>query len=278
MKAITISLLMFLFFACDNSDKGMRFGMKSNFEDMMEMPATRQEAPQQAQINGEELSQKIIKTGRITFQSENVDVTYQSITKALAKSEAYIQHENQSKGYNRINYELTIRVPSHYYDTLFSSLATMAFRIDSKTSNSEDVTERYYDLKSRIKNKKVLEQRYIELLKKASSISDILEIEKNLNEIRTDIEKLEGQFNYLSKQISFSTINLSFYQELPYSYDSYKRKGFGIRIANALSSGWRGFLSFLVGFTTLWPFIVLVIGGIYGIIKIKAAKKRKNKV
>lgn len=269
---------MFLFFACNDTDKGIQFGMESNFEDMIEIPVTMQEAPQEAQINSEEISQKIIKTGRITFQSENVDATYQSITNALAKSEAYIEHENQSKGYNRINYELTIRVPSHQYDTLFSTLASMAFRIDSKTSNIEDVTERYYDLKSRIKNKKVLEKRYIALLKKASSISDILEIEKNLNEIRTDIEKLEGQFNYLSKQISFSTINLSFYQELPYSYDSYKRKGFGIRIANALSNGWQGFLSFLVGFTTLWPFVVLLIGGIYGFRKIKAAKKRKNKV
>jgi hypothetical protein len=82
---------------------------------------------------------------------------------------------------------LTIRVPSIVYDTLYSTFSSIAFRLDSKYSNVKDVTERYYDIKTRIKNKKALEQRYVELLKKASAIKDILEIEKNLNDVRTQI-------------------------------------------------------------------------------------------
>ena len=275
MRSTTLLLITFLFFACDNTDKGMRFGIESGSDALLEVPMTTQ-TQAQGPIDDEQITKKIIKTGSISFQSINVEETYQAIAKVLSESDAYIEHENQYKGHQRINYQLTIRVPSHQYDTLLTSLAGMAFRIDSKTSNIEDVTERYYDLKSRIRNKKVLEQRYLELLKKATSISDILEIEKNLNEVRMEIEQLQGQFNYLSKQIGFSTIRLSFYEELPYTYDTFKRKGFGIRLTNAFSSGWQGFLSFLVGFTALWPFVLLIAGGIYGFKKFRAFRKRKK--
>src|SRR5690606_37991293 len=129
---------------------------------------------------------------------------------------------------------------------------------DNRHSRIEDVTERYYDLRTRIKNKKILEQRYLALLDKATEVKDILEIENNLNQVRIEIEGLEGQFNYLSKQVRFSTINLTFYEVLPYTFDPSQREGFGARFLSALDSGWQGFLSFLVGLTTLWPFIILI--------------------
>ena len=75
---------------------------------------------------------------------------------------------------------------------------------------------------------------------------EILEIEKNLSEVRTEIESLQGQFNYLSRQVNYSTINLSFYEVLPYVNDSSQRKGFGQRILSALDNGWQSFLLFLV--------------------------------
>ena len=146
--------------------------------------------------------------------------------------------------------------------------------MDNRYSNIEDVTERYYDLKARINNKKVLEKRYLEILTQASEIKDILEIEKNLNDVRTEIENFQGQFNYLSKQVTLSTINLSFYEVLPYVYDSSNRKGFGARILGAVDKGWQNFLSFLVGLTSLWPFAILIPLGIYFFRKLKRAWKK----
>lgn len=236
--------------------------MEAGFEHIMEVPATEQTSPTQ-KTETEQITKKVVKTGGIDFQSENIGKDYQKIRAILPKYDAYIENENQSKSSLRINYNLTIRVPSIKYDSLYYSLSGLGIRLNNKYSNIEDVTARYYDLKSRIINKKALEQRYVELLKKASVIKDILEIERNLNEVRTDIERLQGQFNYLSKQVSLSTIKVSFYEILPYVYDSSQRKGFGARIFSALNNGWQAFLSFLVGITTLWPFAFLIIAGIY---------------
>src|SRR5690606_17021803 len=118
----------------------------------------------------------------------------------------------QTKSEYRVSYDLVIRVASVHYDSLFNALTSLGVRLEHKTSNVEDVTERFYDLKTRIRNQKALEDRYIELVKSATDIKDILQIEKELNEVRTSVEQLEGQFNYLSKQISLSTINLAFYE------------------------------------------------------------------
>src|SRR5690606_23832958 len=158
---------------------------------------------------------------------------------------------------------------------LFNALSHLAFRVNNKYSNIEDITERYYDLKSRINNKKALEQRYLELLNQALEVKDMLEIEKSLNGIRTEIEQLEGQFNYLSKQLTFSTIQLSIYEVLPYTYDSVQRKGFGARIINAWDKGWQGFLTFLVGFISFWPFIILAAGGTFLFKKARFKWKKK---
>src|SRR5690606_1959820 len=164
------------------------------------------------------------------------------------------------------------------YDSLFNTIAQIAFRLENKYSNVEDVTERYYDLKTRINNKQALEKRYLELLNEASEVKDMLEIEKSLNEIRTEIESMQGQFNFLSKQISLSTIQLSFYEILPYTYDSSQRKGFGARIVNALTQGWQGFLTFLVAFISFWPFLILAAGGIYILKKVRLKRDRKDSI
>jgi hypothetical protein len=124
-----------------------------------------------------------------------------------------------------------------------------------------------------LKNKKSLEERYRDLLIKAETVKDILEIERNINQVRTEIEQLEGQFRYLSQQISYSTLHVNFYELLPYQYNEHNRPGFGARLLSGLNSGWQGFLSFIVGLFSIWPFVLLGIGGI--VLVRRWRKKRK---
>lgn len=275
MKNLLLLLMFFACMGCNRPYKEMS-GDVANIAEVMELSAAMEPAPSKEVSPAKEITQKVVKTGGINFQSGNIEEDYKKIREALPRFKAYIENENQSRSTQRISYSLTIRVPANTYDTLYSSLTSLAFKLDNKYSNIEDVTERYYDLKTRIKNKQALEQRYIELLKKATAIKDILEIERNLNQVRTEIENLQGQFNYLSKQVNFSTINLAFYEVLPYVYDSSQRKGFGARILSALDDGWQGFLFFLVGLTTLWPFLIIIIGLIYLIRRLRRKWKKKK--
>jgi hypothetical protein len=221
------------------------------------------------------MTKKNIKTGGITFKSEDIDEDYQKVVALLPGYDAYVENENQTKSDQRINYELTIRVPSQQYDSLYNGLTNLAGRVEHKYTNVQDVTERYYDLQTRIKNKQALEKRYLDLLTRASELKDMLEIEKQLNEVRTEIENLQGQFNYLSQQVSLSTLQLSFYEVLPYSYDDTQRPGFGNRVLSALSNGWQGMQLFVLGLITIWPLYVLIAFGIVLFLVIRKQWKKR---
>ncbi|MCH6233796.1 DUF4349 domain-containing protein [Cognataquiflexum rubidum] len=247
--------MAFIIAACSNNPSDTVESIPVEFNEIIEAPPTAQAYPlSEKLLLSQDISQKLVRSGGINFQSEDIEKDYVKIKSMLGGLNAYLENENQNNDNYRKSYNLSIRVPSEKYDSLLNSISGIAFKVESKYSNVDDVTERYYDLQNRIQNKKELEIRYREILSKANQVKDILEIERNLNEVRTDIEMMEGQFNYLSKQIQFSSLQVQFYEELPYELNSPKKKGFWVRVFNALDNGWQVFLTVLVGLVTLWPF------------------------
>ncbi|SMD42986.1 protein of unknown function [Aquiflexum balticum DSM 16537] len=252
--------IAFIIAACSNNET-VDISSGGNSDDIMvnmdmeSVPFAKQSSTtSESELYTPDISQKLVRSGSIYFQSEGLEKDYEQIKGMLSGFSAYLESENQINDNYRKSYSLRIRVPSEKYDSLFNTISKIAFRVESKYSNVDDVTERYYDLQSRIQNKKELEIRYREILSKANQVKDILEIERNLNEVRSDIELMEGQFNYLSKEIKFSSLQVQFYEELPYELNTPKKKGFWVRIFNALDNGWQIFLSVFVGLVTLWPF------------------------
>lgn len=247
--------MAFIIAACSNNPSETVESMPVEFNEIIEAPPTGlADASSEKLLLSQDISQKLVRSGGINFQSEDIEKDYAKIKSMLGGFNAYLENENQNNDNYRKSYNLNIRVPSERYDSLLNSISGIAFKVESKYSNVDDVTERYYDLQNRIQNKKELEIRYREILSKANQVKDILEIERNLNEVRTDIEMMEGQFNFLSKQIQFSSLQVQFYEELPYELNSPKKKGFWVRVFNALDNGWQVFLTVLVGLVTLWPF------------------------
>ena len=274
-RIILLIPVLFFSISCNKANDADVEYLELADAEYIDIPATEQAALPMNFGLTEQYIKKQVKSGGIDFESEDVQLDYESIQKLLPKYGALIEHESQSNTSYRLNYELTIRVPADDYDTLMKRFQQLGKRLDNKYSNIADVTENYYDLKTRIKNKNALEVRYINLLEKASSIKDMLEIEKSLNQVRTDIERLEGQFKILSRNVSLSSIQLTFYEVLPYTYATSEGKGFGARVLTALNNGWQGLLTLLVGLTSLWPFILLFIVGVYFFRKLKWKRKGK---
>lgn len=281
MRSLFLLIPSLFFLMCEGpSGEERPMDDASGYPEFSEMTPELKSAPRAESIQAEEdataITNKNIKTGGMTFKSEDIDTDYKKIIALLPDFKAYVENENQTKSDQRIQYDLTIRVPSDRYDSLYNSLSNLAGRVEHKYTNVQDVTERYYDLKTRIRNKEALEQRYIDLLAKAVEIKDMLEIERQLNQVRTEIESLQGQFNYLSQQVSLSTLQLSFYELLPYTFDDSRRPGFGNRILSALSNGWKGLQVFVLGLVTIWPLYVLVAFGIFLFMVIRKQVNKKR--
>jgi chromosome segregation ATPase len=209
---------------------------------------------------------KIIKEGSIRFETTSVIETQKEIRKIVAELGGYIGNENSNNYEGIIEYSLTARVPEDKFNTLIDKVSSLAEKVESKNINSSDVTEEFIDVEARIKTKKELEARYKEILKKANRVDEILNIEREMGNLRAEIESLEGRMNYLKNRISLSTLNITFYEKVSAPF------GFFSKVKQALHNGWQALLWFIIILISLWPFILLILIVLFIILKFRKKK------
>jgi len=151
---------------------------------------------------------KLIKTGNLRFKTDNIKDITEMIRLATQKYHGYIALNKSHEYMHSDTHELQIKVPSKDFDNLITDITKHVEKFDDKSINTIDVSKEYIDVQARLKTRKALAKRYIELLKKTSKISEILAIENELTIQQTKIESAEGQLKYLKSQTSFATLNL----------------------------------------------------------------------
>jgi hypothetical protein len=208
---------------------------------------------------------KLIKEADLEWKTNSIDNTHQNISTLAKKFDAYIADDNQYKDDYTITNRMTIKVPANKFDAFLNALNNDVKKYDRKNIKVLDVTEEYVDVAARIKTKKELEQRYLQILQKANQVEDILSVEAQLNIVRTDIEAAEARMKVLNHQISLSVINITFYETTSAPV------GFFGKIGKSFLDGWNGILYFILGLITFWPF-VLAIGAIVYFYRKRKAK------
>ncbi|MDB5159049.1 MAG: hypothetical protein JWR50_3756 [Mucilaginibacter sp.] len=226
-----------------------------------------------ADKEAKDVSKKIIKQGDIHFETDNVAGTKKAIYAQLTKLNGYASGENETNDNesNRKEFTINAKVPAKNFDLFLINVSANAVKIDSKNISMRDVTTEYIDMTTRLSNKKKLEERYLELLKKGDKISDLLQIENKLTEIRSEIESTQGQLNYLLKQVDYSSLDITFYAK-----QNVKESGetFSYKIKSALGSGWDSLSAWFYWFIGAWP-LWLIITAVIVIFK-RWRKRRKT--
>lgn len=247
---------LLIFFSCSTTPEGAS----------VDMAYTEIAAPRTDQENTETDERKLIKEGRVVFESGNLSATRKTVFDAVEKYKGYVSSDQEYKSPGRKSNTVVIRVPAINFDTLLSDATKGVEKFDSKEINVKDVTEEFLDIQVRLKTKKELEQRYIDLLKQAQNVSEILEIEKYSGQLRTEIESIEGRLKYLQDRVSVSTLTMTFYESIPNETE------FGKKIKNGFRTGWDNLIWFFIGLINIWPFIFGLIGLIFGIKKYRKKK------
>lgn len=222
--------------------------------------------------NQNEANTKIIKTANLRFATANIDESYALVQKSAQKYKAILQNDNTGKDYYSVYRNVTLRIPKQHFDAFINDLSKGVAYFDRKEISAQDVTDQYIDIKARIKAKKTLENRYLELLAKANKVSEILEIEKELATIREEIEAKEGQLNYLQSQVSMSTVTIEMYVEN--ASGNNVTVSYGRKMGNAIKSGFNGLSTFFLGILYIWPFI-LILAIVFFIVRYIIRKKQK---
>ena len=214
---------------------------------------------------------KLIKTGSIKFESADIKKTKSHITATVNELGGYIAKDRKYDQTDRITYSLEVRVPADSFNVLLDKISKNAKHIDRKEIEVKDVTEEYIDIESRIKTKKEILERYEQLLEQATTVEEILAIEKEIGKLREELESIKGRLEYLKDRIAFSTLKVRFYQmqDTPF--------GFGSKFINALTKGWDILLTVILGITRLWAVILIVIIAIIIYRRFRKRRKEKNK-
>jgi len=170
----------------------------------------------------------------------------------------------------------TVRVPQDRFDEFLKRVATFG-KVLVQSESGTDVTQQHIDLSARLTTLKAEEVRLREFLKAAKNVEEMLAVESELSRVRGEIESLQGQLDYLDKQIAMSALTVELVRPAPVVRPAGTDWGF----ARALTNGIRGAAAVLASLITvvisLLPLIVLValIGGIW-IAIVRTRRRRRS--
>ncbi len=270
----TLSLFLFsLILACSNtSEKNTQADSEYLMMDEAEMFDRSVEISEKSSVETAQVQeQKIIKTGNLRYESHDLDETHRQINSLVKRYQGFVSSDRSGKGYDEDYRSMTIRVPSQHFQAMLDSISKGVAYFDQNEVTQRDVTEEFVDIEARLKAKRELENRYLELLKQAKTVKEMLEIERELSTIREEIEARQGRLNYLQNQVSYSTLNINIYKR---TTDRGITSSYGQKMWNAIKSGWNGISLFFLGLLHIWPFFVILLVAVFGVRKYMKSKKK----
>jgi len=265
MRVFIFILFYTLCFACGNDREyytADSTGSNYRAEEALELDGDIDlEPPRSGNPKPEEFSldkgSKIIKNGNLKFEVNKLEQSKTRIDSLLSSLDGYYENEQYNSATYRNSYSLNIRIPSANFDTFVAQLENGVGDLKSKNISTEDVTEQYVDLNIRLENNLAYLKQYQQVLQKAKSIKEILEVKEKIRKIEEEIESKSGRIKYLDDKVKYSTLNLEI-SELITSEVS-NSPNFGRRILNAFNGGVESFLTFIVALVNLWPFVLLLM-------------------
>lgn len=201
----------------------------------------------------EDWDKKIIRNATLSVEVKSYKAFNELLHTNVKQLGGYIAQEQQNQGDYKIESILTIKVPVDQFENAITQLTPAAENIIEKKITADDVTGEVVDTKSRMEAKKKVRDRYLDLLKQAKNMEEILQVQNEINDIQEQIESAAGRVDYLTHASAYSTINLSFYQVLNPGAVNNTEPSFGTRIVLSFKSGLQWFGELLVLLISLWP-------------------------
>lgn len=180
--------------------------------------------PVYSESNPADIERKLKKSGSIQLVVNNLEDGSKAVESWTKQYNGYISNSYSNETF--VSYK--VRIPAASFDNAMDTLGNIG-KVRSKNVTADDVTDQYYDLKTRLETKKVLREKYNQYLKKAENVKDMLEIERQLNNVVSEIESMEGRLRLLTNQIDYSTISVEISLKNTDNGSYYQIDGFSLK-------------------------------------------------
>ena len=230
-------------------------------------------------------ARKWIVTVNIRTETEDMDALLAQISQQIQTLNGYVENQNIYNGSTYANRRyrnatLTIRIPADQVDSFAAGVGEVS-NVVSHNKQLEDVTLSYVATESRMKALQTEEARLLELMAKAETMSDLLEIESRLTDVRYELERVTSQLRVYDNLVDYATINLSI--EEVQEYTPVAEETLWQRISTGFVSSLKGIGNFFVELFVFLlvglPYFALIGGVIFLIVWLckRSARKRRAK-
>jgi hypothetical protein len=246
-------------------------GRAANSYDDQRLGKGQPAAPAQVSLNqadqshsiAEAMDRKILRDANLTLEVETPADVQRKIS-SIAESVGGFVVTSESKqrqvenGGQQLEVNLVVRVPATQFGSALDQIRS-AGRVTAEKITGQDVTEEFIDLEARIKTQKALELQFLEIMKQAHKVEDALEVQTQIADVRTEIEKLEGRKRFLENRASLSTITVNLQSPTAIAVNT---TGFGRDIRQAVADSVdvaRAIVLFLIRFVIVMIPVFLLV-------------------
>lgn len=156
--------------------------------------------------------QMIIRTVNMTILMADVEKGALDLSNLITTYQGYVADSRLWRENNLTYASITLRVPAESLDLLLGVIRSKAVRIDSETITTEDVSQEYVDLDSRLRNLQATEKELLDLLttirEKTSNAEEVLAVYREITTIRGEIEQIQGRQQYLGRMTTLATVQV----------------------------------------------------------------------
>ena len=218
--------------------------------------------------SGEEVPEldpdKIIYSGDATLETESFEDTVEAVRKLITDCGGFVESSSLS-GSNYYSARLrtasfTLRVPSAKFTEIMSSFSGFG-NVPYSHTYTENISARYYDTAARLTAYQTQEQRLLQMMEQAETVSDLVTIEDRLTELRYQIESLQSTLNRWDRQVSYSSISLDIKEVREYTPEV--QQSYAQQLGRAFKQGLSNMVEFFKD-ALLWlleslPVLVLIL-------------------
>jgi len=216
--------------------------------------------------NTQPIEQKVIKNASLDIAVDDVDQTVDKITNETSALSGFVQNSNVSETTTGQKYaNIVVRVPVKSFETLISRIKAFAKLVQRENINGQEVTQEYVDLQSNLTHNQAVEAQYLELLKRAQKVEEIIAVREKLDQVQAEIETIKGRLRYLDNQTEMSTISVNISSEVKITLPAEKWQPWEIlknSVKNLIVS-LQNFINFIImlifALIALIPYVILLL-------------------
>lgn len=174
-----------------------------------------------AQTSTQAVERKIIRHADLVIETDAPSNLQPKISAIAEKHGGFVvtteanQNKPNAQGTPATVVNVSVRVPAAQFGAALDEIRRLEGRMLREKITGQDVTEEFIDLEARLRAKRALEAQFLEIMKRAQKVTDALEVQTQIAEVRGEIERMEGRRRFLENQAALSTITVMLHTPAP---------------------------------------------------------------